>query len=112
VILLVGPDGRSVRAFDGTLDGRRLALFVKLDVSLRPAAAAGTAAASASPPPQAPRWIDDATGSEWSFAGQAVAGPSRGRQLRALPALKDYWFDWRTYHPRTSVYGGGRRSGA
>jgi hypothetical protein len=21
-----------------------------------------------------------------------------------LPAMKDYWFDWRTYHPRTTVY--------
>ena len=44
------------------------------------------------------------TGSEWDFAGRALAGPAAGRRLARLPALREYWFDWRTYHPRTAVY--------
>ena len=26
------------------------------------------------------------------------------RVLRKLPTIKDYRFDWRKYHPRTSIY--------
>jgi len=48
--------------------------------------------------------IDSATVSEWNFAGCAISGPSMGKCLQALPLLKDYWFDWRNYHPRTSIY--------
>jgi hypothetical protein len=25
--------------------------------------------------------------------------------LERIPMLKDYWFDWRNYHPKTSIYG-------
>jgi hypothetical protein len=95
VVILVGEDGRSVRVFESSLDGREVPFFVKLGA---PAAAAR-------------RWIDGASGSEWDFQGRAVAGPWRGRQLRPLPAAKDYWFDWWTYHPRTSVYTGGSGAG-
>ena len=92
VVILVGEDGSSLRAFESTLDGRRVPFFVKL------AAAAGTS-------PR--RWIDGAAGGEWDFQGRALTGPWRGRQLRPVPAMKDYWFDWRRFHPRTSVYLGG-----
>ncbi len=51
--------------------------------------------------------MDGTTGSEWDFQGQAIAGPWRGRRLRQLPAAKDYWFDWRTYHPKTTVFAAG-----
>ena len=27
-----------------------------------------------------------------------------GRRLNPVYLLKDYWFDWKTYHPTTSVY--------
>jgi hypothetical protein len=91
VVILVGEDGQSVRVFDSTLEGRQVPFFVKLG----------------SPTPAPRRWIDGASGSEWDFQGRAVAGPWRGRQLRPLPAAKDYWFDWWTYHPRTSIYTGG-----
>jgi len=128
VVILVGDDGRSLRAFESTLDGRRVPFFVKLRSSPGPAgspAAAPSAAAVpastaqpaplASADPAAPRrWLDGASGSEWDFQGRAVAGPWRGRQLVPLPAGKDYWFDWWTYHPRTTVYlaaGGGAGDG-
>jgi hypothetical protein len=76
------------------IDGRRVPFFVKLGPSPGSPAAA--------PAPR--RWLDGVSGSEWDFQGRAVAGPWRGRQLVPLPAMKDYWFDWRTYHPRTTVY--------
>jgi uncharacterized protein DUF3179 len=84
VLLAVAEDGRSVRAFERTVDGRELTFFAR---------------------PGAPlRLVDAETGSEWSFAGEAVAGPLKGKKLAWVQALKDYWFDWRTYNPGTSVY--------
>jgi uncharacterized protein DUF3179 len=84
VLLAVAEDGRSVRAFERAVDGRPLSFFAR---------------------PGAPlRLVDAETGSEWSFAGEAVAGPLQGKKLARVQALKDYWFDWRTYNPATSVY--------
>jgi hypothetical protein len=48
--------------------------------------------------------FDTATASQWSFQGCAVSGPSQGKCLDRVPALKDYWFDWRNYHPGTTIY--------
>jgi Protein of unknown function (DUF3179) len=73
------------------------------------AAAANTAtpATTPSPAPPAPKpWIllDTTTASEWNFQGCAISGPSLGKCLDRVPALKDYWFDWRNYHHDTTVY--------
>ena len=38
------------------------------------------------------------------FRKSATAGPKQGKCLERLPLLKDFWFDWRNYHPTTSVY--------
>jgi hypothetical protein len=58
------------------------------------------------PPTPLKPWIliDTATASEWNFQGCAVSGPSQGKCLDRVPALKDYWFDWRNYHPDTTIY--------
>jgi len=58
-----------------------------------------------SDPPVKP-WLlfDTATASEWNFQGCAVSGPAQGKCLERVPALKDYWFDWRNYHPDTTIY--------
>jgi uncharacterized protein DUF3179 len=85
IVLVVGEDGRSVRAFERRVDGRELNLFAKTG-----------------PPPL--RLLDAETGSEWSFAGEAVSGPLAGKKLPRVYALKDYWFDWRLYNPQTAVY--------
>ena len=90
VLLVVGDDGRSVRAFDRTLDGRAAEFFRKPDAAPL-------------------RLVDAATGSEWDFTGRAVAGPLAGRQLKQLPVLLDYWFDWHAYHPDTLLYNAGAR---
>lgn len=66
------------------------------------------ATASASQAQTAPSkpWVlvDATTASEWNFQGCATSGPSQGRCLERIPALKDYWFDWRNYHPDTTIY--------
>lgn len=90
LVLVLAGDGRSVRAFERTVDGRELQLFAR----------AGGATL---------RMVDAETGSEWDFSGAAVSGPLQGRRLEKVFILKDYWFDWKTYNPRTLVYGIGPR---
>jgi hypothetical protein len=86
VLVVLGPDNRSVRVFERRIPG-----------------VAGT--------PQFYRFMDgpflmDAeTGSEWNFQGCAVAGKLKGVCLPRVEAIKDYWFDWRNYNPATTVYG-------
>lgn len=74
---------------------------------------AGTTAPATSPAQPSPKtapppkpWLlfDTATASEWNFQGCAVSGPALGKCLERVPALKDYWFDWRNYHPDTTIY--------
>jgi hypothetical protein len=71
-------------------------------------AASSTKAPSAteSATPDLKNWIllDTTTASEWNFQGCAVSGPAQGKCLDRVPALKDYWFDWRNYHADTTIY--------
>jgi hypothetical protein len=85
ILLTVGPDGKSVLAFVSRLDGADIELFRKNGSD---------------------KWvlIDSSSGSEWNFQGCATAGPKQGKCLERLALLKDFWFDWRNYHPTTSVY--------
>ena len=62
---------------------------------------------TAKPTNPAPKpWIlvDSTTASEWNFQGCAISGPAQGKCLERVPILKDYWFDWRNYHPDTTIY--------
>jgi hypothetical protein len=85
VLLVTGPDGKSVRAFASRLDGADVEFFRK----------DGTADFAL---------VDSSGESTWNFKGCATSGPASGKCLEALPAIKDYWFDWRNYHPSTSLY--------
>jgi uncharacterized protein DUF3179 len=85
IVLVVGDDEKSIRVFETTLDGRRLELLAKPDA-------------------EPLRLLDAETGSEWDFSGRALSGPLAGRQLTKVKALKEYWFDWKTYQPATTVY--------
>jgi len=91
IFVVIGEDKRSVRAYERLIDGRKLEFFVK--------------------PQAAPLVLVDAeTGSEWDFAGKATAGSLAGHQLKKVPLLNDYWFDWKIYHPDTRIYQlGGRQ---
>jgi hypothetical protein len=92
VLLVVGPDDQSVRAFRDHIPGVEGAVsFYRI---------AGR--------PSGILLMDDATGSEWNFQGCATSGKSKGLCLEPIPMLKDYWFDWRNYNPKTTVYGKGR----
>ena len=63
-----------------------------------------TDAKSQAPPPKPWILLDTTTASEWNFQGCAISGPSQGKCLDRVWALKDYWFDWRNYHPDTTIY--------
>jgi ribosomal protein L12E/L44/L45/RPP1/RPP2 len=132
LLIAVGADGKSFRVFVSRVDGKDTEFFLKGQTEddasaakaatsgeTRPAApaieaatptesktdASGTTKVSARPAPSKP-WIllDTTTASEWNFQGCAISGPALGKCLDRVPALKDYWFDWRNYHPQTSVY--------
>jgi hypothetical protein len=58
----------------------------------------------ADPAPKNWTLLDTTNESEWNFQGCAISGPAKGKCLDRVPALKDYWFDWRNYHPDTTIY--------
>ncbi len=49
-------------------------------------------------------FTDAQTGSKWDFQGCGVDGPETGRCLKPVYMVKDYWFDWKNYHPGTTIY--------
>ncbi len=84
VALVTGPDGESVRVFRSQWNGSDIELY-------RDA--------------QSPQWrLLDSQGNTWNFAGCATSGPAAGQCLEKIKFLKDYWFDWKNYNPRTTVY--------
>jgi hypothetical protein len=84
VVLVVGPDGVSVRAFVSRVKGQDTQFFRA----------------------QQGAWslVDSAGASTWDFRGCAISGPAQGTCLEPVGVVKDYWFDWRNYHSDTSVY--------
>ena len=78
LLLTLGPDGQSLRAFK-TQDRT----FYRTPEAVL---------------------IDDATGSHWNFQGCATSGPAKGACLEPLTITQDYWFDWRHYNPATTVF--------
>ena len=85
ILIVVGDDKKSIRAFGRTVNERKLEFFVK--------------------PNESPfRLVDAETGSEWDFSGKAVSGLLSGTQLTRIPVLNDYWFDWKAYNPNTTIY--------
>jgi hypothetical protein len=74
IFLVVGPDGKSIRAFRAPMDTE---FFRKDDGSLL-----------------------DQSGNAWDFRGCTTDN----RCLDPIYILRDYWFDWQLYHPATTVY--------
>jgi hypothetical protein len=52
--------------------------------------------------PESP-WVDRESGSRWSVAGRAVAGPRQGQALRWLPGVMVKWYAWASSFPQTSL---------
>ena len=76
IVLVAGPDKKSVRAFRS----EGVEFFKK--------------------PGDAWALIDSISGSEWDFQGCN----KEGKCLEPVSGLKDFWFDWRLYNPATTVY--------
>lgn len=118
LLLAVGPDGKSFRAFVSRIDGKDAEFFLKGEDESDATKAAtsstqpnSTNPASSSTSPtkktdSSKPWIllDTTTASEWNFQGCAISGAAQGKCLDRVSALKDYWFDWRNYHPETTIY--------
>jgi hypothetical protein len=91
VMLAVGPDGASIRIFRRHISGVDPAPeFYRVEG-------------------QAALFVDDAAGSGWNFQGCAISGKLQGTCLEHVETVKDYWFDWRNYHPDTSIFAGTAR---
>jgi hypothetical protein len=88
IMLVLGPDGESVRAFSRQLGPNILDFY-------------GQGSTGASDP-----WalLESTTLSQWSFAGCALTGDMQGQCLARIDALKDFWFDWQHYHPDSDFY--------
>jgi hypothetical protein len=115
-MLVIAIDNQSVRVFDRRVEGR------VVEFASVPERASRAGARAMSPTPghasapradtrgqeesatRAARVVDFETASEWDFGGRATSGPRVGRQLRRIPHLVEYWFDWQTFHPQTEVY--------
>jgi hypothetical protein len=124
LLVAVGPDGKSFRVFVSRIDGKDAEFFLKgeaetaaptplaapvattAETQTQPAVVKSDASATAPAVAAAKPWVllDTTTASEWNFQGCAVSGPAVGKCLDRVPALKDYWFDWRNYHPETTIY--------
>ena len=83
ILIVAAPDGKSIRVFCArTSDGEIASEFYRTGDT----------------------FMDAATGSTWDFNGCATKGRLAGVCLPPVDALKDYWFDWRNYHPDTSIF--------
>jgi Protein of unknown function (DUF3179) len=88
IMLVLGPDGVSVRAFSRKLGEDTLEFY-------------GRGGGKSGEP-----WalLDSNSLGEWTFTGCANSGAMKGQCLQRIDALKDFWFDWQHYHPDSSIY--------
>jgi hypothetical protein len=89
LLIVLDEDGKSIRAFKRTVEAQEREFFLK--------------------PNSSPLRLIDDKGTEWDFTGTALNGTLTGKQLTRIAVLKDYWFDWKTYNPKTGVYTLGER---
>ncbi len=86
VIVVLGPDQKSIRVFEARVPGRGGAVDFYREM-------------------EGAHLRDAATGSAWNFQGCAIDGEWKGTCLRPVTLVKDYWFDWQLYNPATTVFG-------
>jgi hypothetical protein len=120
IMLVLGPDGKSIRVFSRQIAGRSLEFYGSSSaqsVGAQPASPKSASVAAAQPTgtqnvgtqaaaQTAEPWrlLDGSTASEWAFDGCAVSGEMKGQCLQRVDALKDYWFDWQHYHPDSAIF--------
>lgn len=88
IMLVLGPDGQSVRGFSRVVGTNTLEFFGH---------GGGNSGDS---------WAlqDSNSLGDWSFEGCAVSGAMQGQCLQRIYVLKDFWFDWQHYHPDSTIY--------
>ena len=88
IMLVLGPDGESVRGFSRVVGTNTLEFYGH---------GGGTSDDA---------WAlqDSNSLSNWSFEGCSVSGEMKGQCLSRIYVLKDFWFDWQHYHPDSSIY--------
>ena len=98
LLLALGPDGKSFRVFVARIDSHDAEFFLQAD--------APENKENNKENKDNKDWalLDTATASQWNFQGCATSGAAQGKCLDRIPALKDYWFDWRNYHHDTTIY--------
>jgi hypothetical protein len=89
ILIVLGPDGASMRVFKGRL-GESQMTFLSISELI------GVNESSI--------MRDAETGSYWNFEGCAFSGKLAGRCLEAVDGNKDYWFDWMNHHPDTLLF--------
>jgi Protein of unknown function (DUF3179) len=97
LLVVVGEDGKSIRAFEARWPGATPDFYRNSGPSVDPKAMGVKDT-------EPPLMTDSITGSGWSFQGCAISGSMKGTCLKPVAMLKDYWFDWRNYNPKTTVY--------
>jgi hypothetical protein len=88
IMLVLGPDGKSVRVFSRNIGGSVLEFYSR----------------SAANPRDSWALLESTSLNDWNFDGCAVTGEMKGQCLKPIYMLKDYWFDWEHYHPHSGIY--------
>jgi hypothetical protein len=87
LLAVFAPDGLTGLLYDRRVDGRVLTF-------------------TDAGPQAALEIIDQETESRWNrLTGEATAGPLRGSVLQRVPATTSFWFGWRDFFPRTTIFG-------
>ena len=113
ILIVVGEDDRSVRAFDRVVDGKTLEFYQLLSVAkdVSPEVEIATTAEDETDTTEKPRepivLVDAETKSEWDFTGLATSGELAGTRLWQLQVYADYWFDWKRFNPEGLVFAAG-----
>lgn len=81
LLVTVGPDSVSFRAFDRRVDNEAL-LFQLTDGKLS----------------------DSKTKSSWNWNGVCVEGVLSGKSLTPIQSYQEYWHSWRTFRPQSTKF--------
>jgi len=82
IMVVLGPDGKSVRVFSRQIRNQTFEFFGH----------------------DAPWTLLDSETNSWGFDGCALSGEVKGQCLAQIDYLKDYWFDWQHYHPHSGIF--------
>ena len=85
--MIFRPESDTITAFSRQLDGRGLTFERRA---------------------QSGDLVDVETGSRWNPYGECLEGELAGSRLKALIAVRQFWWSWAAFFPSTDVYRGSR----